>query len=133
MYQGTFASEPRTVDAVVRNLEIIGEAASRIPDAFKARYPQIPSRRVVGLRNRNIHEYFGVHIEIVWSVVSQGLPDLPTGIGGIADSGKEDITSYCTTDPERRAHGSVVPQYLVHPSSRLVRRSALHLRRRAPI
>lgn len=92
MDQQAFAGDPRTVDAVVRNLEIIGEAASRIPEEFKARYPQIPWRRVVGLRNRIIHEYFGVDIGIVWSVVSQDLPDLRSGIRAITQSGNEKIT-----------------------------------------
>ena len=81
----SFASDTRTVDAVVRNLEIIGEAATRIPEEFKAGHPEVPWRRVVGLRNRIVHEYFGVDIGIVWSVVSQDLPHLKSQIQDIAD------------------------------------------------
>ena len=85
MDQQSFASDTRTVDAVVRNLEIIGEAATRIPEEFKAGHPEVPWRRVVGLRNRIVHEYFGVDIGIVWSVVSQDLPHLKSQIQDIAD------------------------------------------------
>ena len=85
MDQQSFASDTRTVDAVVRNLEIIGEAATRIPEEFKAGHPDVPWRRVVGLRNRIVHEYFGVDIGIVWSVVSQDLPHLKSQIQDIAD------------------------------------------------
>jgi uncharacterized protein with HEPN domain len=77
--------DARTVDAVVRNLEIVVEAASRIPDEFKALHPGIPRRKVVGLRNRIVHEYFGVDLEIVWSVVSQDLPPLKTGVQQLVD------------------------------------------------
>ena len=85
MDQQSFASDTRTADAVVRNLEIIGEAATRIPEEFKAGHPEVPWRRVVGLRNRIVHEYFGVDIGIVWSVVSQDLPHLKSQIQDIAD------------------------------------------------
>lgn len=80
MDKNTFANDARTVDAVVRNLEIISEAASRIPEEFKVVHPEIPWRRVVGLRNRIVHEYFGVDLEIVWSVVSNDLPSLQSGL-----------------------------------------------------
>ena len=85
MDQQSFARDTRTVDAVVRNLEIIGEAATRIPEEFKAGHPEVPWRRVVGLRNRIVHEYFGVDIGIVWSVVSHDLPQLRSQIQDIAD------------------------------------------------
>ena len=85
MDQQSFASDNRTVDAVVRNLEIIGEAATRIPEEFKAGHPEVPWRRIVGLRNRIVHEYFGVDIGIVWSVVSHDLPQLRSKIQDIAD------------------------------------------------
>ena len=80
MDKDAFLKDARTVDAVVRNLEIIGEAASRIPDDFKGTHPEIPWRKVVGLRNRVVHEYFGVDLEIVWSVISNDLPPLKAGL-----------------------------------------------------
>jgi len=71
-----FAWDDRTVDAVVRNLEIIGEAAQQIPSEVRERYPEVPWRRVIGLRNVVVHEYFAVDVEIVWTVVRQSLPEL---------------------------------------------------------
>ena len=86
MDKDSFLKDTRTVDAVVRNLEIIGEAASRIPEDFKTIHPQIPWRRAIGLRNRVIHEYFGVDLEIVWSVVTQDLPPLRAIVQQIVDT-----------------------------------------------
>jgi uncharacterized protein with HEPN domain len=71
-----FAWDDRTVDAVVRNLEIIGEAARQIPSEVRERYPEVPWRRVIGLRNVVVHEYFAVDVEIVWTVVRRSLPEL---------------------------------------------------------
>lgn len=71
-----FAQDDRTVDAVVRNLEVIGEAARQIPSEVRERYPEVPWRRVIGLRNVVVHEYFAVDVEIVWTVVRQSLPEL---------------------------------------------------------
>ncbi len=71
-----FAQDDRTVDAVVRNLEVIGEAARQIPLEIRERYPEVPWRRVIGLRNVVVHEYFAVDVEILWTVVRQSLPDL---------------------------------------------------------
>jgi uncharacterized protein with HEPN domain len=64
------------VDAVVLNLEVIGEAARQIPSEVRERYPEVPWRRVIGLRNVVVHEYFAVDVEIVWTVVRQSLPEL---------------------------------------------------------
>jgi len=63
------------VDAVVRNLEIIGEASNKIPEDIKNRYPQIPWDKMYGLRNRISHEYFGLDYEIIWEIISKQLPD----------------------------------------------------------
>ena len=60
MENDAFAKDERTVDAVVRNLEIVGEATNRLPDDFKRQHRDIPWRKIVGLRNRIVHEYFGV-------------------------------------------------------------------------
>jgi uncharacterized protein with HEPN domain len=85
MDKDSFVKVARTADAVVRNLEIIGEAASRIPEDFRTIHPQIPWRRVVGLRNRVIHEYFGVDLAIVWSVVTDDLPPMKSAVKQIVD------------------------------------------------
>ena len=68
-----FCNDDKTVDAVIRNFEIIGEAANRIPDEIKSYNPEIPWRSLIGLRNRVIHEYFGVDLEIVWDIVINDL------------------------------------------------------------
>jgi len=55
-----FEKDTRTIDAVVRNLEILGEAASKIPESFRDQHPYIEWHKIVGLRHRIVHEYFGV-------------------------------------------------------------------------
>jgi len=72
----TFSNDQKSVDAVVRNLEIIGEAANRLPDDFKERHSNVEWHKVVGLRNRIIHEYFGIDLQIIWQIVHADLPEL---------------------------------------------------------
>ena len=62
-------------DAVVRNLEIIGEAANRLPKEFTDKHPEIEWRKVIGLRHRIVHDYFGVDLDIIWAITRQDLPD----------------------------------------------------------
>jgi uncharacterized protein with HEPN domain len=69
-------SDPKKIDAVARNFEIMGEAASRSPEEFKAKHTEIPWLRISGLRNRIIHEYFGIDYELVWNIRTSFLPDL---------------------------------------------------------
>lgn len=71
-----FAGSPMTVDAVIRNLEVIGEAAGRIPEEIRAGSPGIEWRKIIALRNVLAHEYFGVHTKIVWDVVVDKLNPL---------------------------------------------------------
>ena len=71
-----FSNDQKSVDAVVRNLEIIGEAASRLPDEFKEKYSEIEWYKVVGLRHRIVHEYFGIDLEIIWQILQKDLPEL---------------------------------------------------------
>ena len=63
-------------DAVVRNIEVIGEAARHVPEALRAAHPEIDWRRVVGLRNVVVHEYFAIDMDVVWVVVEKHLPQL---------------------------------------------------------
>jgi uncharacterized protein with HEPN domain len=70
----TFGRDRKTFNAVVRSLEIIGEAAKKIPDEVKEKYPDIPWKDITGMRDKLIHEYFGVDRKIVWEVASQELP-----------------------------------------------------------
>lgn len=68
-----FIKNSLVVDAVVRNLSIIGEASKRIPVEIKLKTPQIPWKKIIGLRNMLIHEYSGMDKEIVWDIVENKL------------------------------------------------------------
>lgn len=70
----SFLSDPKTQDAVIRNLEVIGEAAKNVAPAFRAKQAGIPWKSMAGMRDKMIHEYFGVDLEIVWTVVHKELP-----------------------------------------------------------
>jgi uncharacterized protein with HEPN domain len=72
----TWKADRKTFDAVVRNLEIIGEAAARIPDNIQDLNQQIPWYKMKALRNILVHEYFGVDEEIIWKTEQEDLPDL---------------------------------------------------------
>lgn len=65
-------------DAVARNLEIIGEAVRQMPDAFKQSHANVPWAQIAGLRNRIVHDYFGLDWEIIWHVIECELPELKT-------------------------------------------------------
>lgn len=71
-----FRASPKTVDAVYRNLEVIGEAARHIPPDIEARHPAVPWSRMRGMRDVLIHEYFGVDLETVWQTIHSNLPQL---------------------------------------------------------
>ena len=69
-----FAGDRKTVDAVVRNLEVIGEAARHVPEEVRARFPELPWSDMADTRNVLIHEYFGVDLAILWKTASVDLP-----------------------------------------------------------
>lgn len=81
--QVNFVKDPKTQDAVLRQLEIIGEATKNISQALREKNPSIPWKKMAGLRDKVIHEYFGVNIELVWNVVEHQLPELKKNIAKI--------------------------------------------------
>lgn len=76
----TFLSDEKTIDAVERNFEIIGEAVKSLTDDFKNTYPAIPFRQIAGMRDKIIHDYFGVDYEIVWKTIKSKLPEFKSNI-----------------------------------------------------
>ena len=71
-----FLKDSKTIDAVVRNFEIIGEAANRLPEEFKVNFPDIDWHRIRGFRNRIVHDYFGIDYSIVWLIKDKFLPKM---------------------------------------------------------
>ena len=71
-----FYSNRQVQDAIIRRLEIIGEAVKNIDDDFRNKYPQIPWKKIAGMRDIITHEYFGVKLERVWDVVRKDLPHI---------------------------------------------------------
>ena len=80
-----FSGDEKTQDAVVRNLEIIGGAVKNVSSALRKRHPDIPWRRLAGMRDKLIHEYFGVNLTIVWEVVDKELPKLAVQVAAILE------------------------------------------------
>jgi len=70
----TFLADTKTQDAVIRNLEIIGEAAKNLSEELRAKRPDIPWKGMSGIRDKLIHHYFGVNLDIIWQVVTNELP-----------------------------------------------------------
>jgi uncharacterized protein with HEPN domain len=75
-----FFGDEMVQDAVIRNLEIIGEAAKRIDGVYRVAHPEIPWRALAGLRDVLIHQYEGIDLERVWAIVEDDLPDLKRAI-----------------------------------------------------
>lgn len=71
-----FKEDSKTQDAVVRNLEVIGEATKLLSKEIKAQFPAIPWKMIAGTRDKLIHDYFGINIDIVWAIASQDVPNL---------------------------------------------------------
>jgi len=74
------------MDAVIRNIEIIGEAANKIPKNVQKKHSEIEWHKIISMRNRIVHEYFGVDYEILWNIISQNLDNLRIKIKNILDN-----------------------------------------------
>ena len=71
-----FKDDTKTLDAVVRNLEVIGETVKKVPDEIRSRYPDVEWKKIAGLRDILIHEYFGIDVNIIWDILKNKLPRL---------------------------------------------------------
>jgi uncharacterized protein with HEPN domain len=83
--QSKFSADSKTVDAVARNLEIIGEAVKHVPDEVRSKYPEAEWKRIAGLRDILVHEYFGIDLEIIWDIVQNKLPVLEKQIQRVVE------------------------------------------------
>ena len=84
-----FQDDSLTVDAVIRNLEIIGEAAKNVPPDIRSGYPDIPWGRMMGLRNIVSHKYFSIDLSIIWQIVTVNLPETKPLIEGMIEDTAE--------------------------------------------
>jgi len=80
-----FMEDKRTQDAVVRNIEVIGEAAKRLSSPLKKQHPAIPWKDMAGMRDKVIHHYFGINYDIVWTVANEEIPRLLPRIAGVLE------------------------------------------------
>jgi uncharacterized protein with HEPN domain len=78
-----FLADQKTIDAVVRNLEIIGEAVRWLPTDFKEQHAFVPRPQIADLRNRIVHDYFGLDLEIIWQVLETSLPEFKQQLASI--------------------------------------------------
>jgi uncharacterized protein with HEPN domain len=78
-----FLKDRKTSHAVIRSIEIIGEAAKHLPKSLKDKYPAVAWKRMAGMRDKVIHEYFGVNYEIVWKTAIKDIPALKKGLSQV--------------------------------------------------
>ncbi|MBI5203372.1 MAG: DUF86 domain-containing protein [Nitrospirae bacterium] len=92
-YAGSFSfdeliKDKMRIDAIVRNFEIIGEAAGKIPQEIKDKYPIVEWRKIADFRNVLAHEYFGIKYKIMWDIIKNKIPDLKVAIQSILEKEK---------------------------------------------
>jgi uncharacterized protein with HEPN domain len=83
MAEADFLGDDKTQFAVVRGLEIIGEAAKKIPDSARARYPQVPWREIAGMRDKLVRDYIGVNARVVWKTATEDVPRIAAHLRGL--------------------------------------------------
>ena len=88
--RSSFVASAMTYDAVLRNLELIGEAATHIPEAVRDAHPEIPWRAIVGARNRLAHSYLLIDDEIIWTMIEDAVPSLLPALRTLLETAGED-------------------------------------------
>jgi uncharacterized protein with HEPN domain len=78
----SFAQDDMRIDAVIRNLEIIGEAAKMVPESIRTRFPLVEWKKIAGLRDILAHHYFDVDLDIIWDILQNKLPELERELSG---------------------------------------------------
>ena len=86
MDETTFVADSRTYDATLRNLELIGEAATHVPSEVREATPEIPWQAIVGARNRLAHGYLGISDSIIWSMIQDAIPNLLPSLRDLLDT-----------------------------------------------
>lgn len=84
-----FYSSRLVQDAVVRNLQVMSESSQRLPEQIKSTYPEIPWRQVSGFRNILVHDYLGLDLDVIWTVVEQELPGFETVLSRVASERRD--------------------------------------------
>jgi uncharacterized protein with HEPN domain len=79
----SFSADKKTINAVIRSLEVLGEATKHIPLSFRKKHPDIPWSKMAGMRDVLIHDYMGVDLKSVWNVIRNRLPELKPLLGGL--------------------------------------------------
>ena len=90
MSQQSFVDSGLTYDATLRNLELIGEAATHVPESVRQSHPEIPWRLIVATRNRLIHAYLGIDNDTIWSIVQDDIPSLLDALNRLSDEREGD-------------------------------------------
>ena len=85
-----FSDSQQLQDAVIRRIEIIGEAVKNVPAEMRDAAPGVPWRRIAGMRDKVVHDYMGVDIEMVWTVVHRDLPELGLAVRGLLEQQRGD-------------------------------------------
>lgn len=96
-----FLHDDKTSSAVVRKLEIIGEAAKHVPAHIRRKYPDIPWKEMAGMRDRLIHGYFGVDYNLVWQTIKTRIPEIKPKLMAILEELR------ATSEPASRAEGAI--------------------------
>ena len=90
MDQDAFIADGLTYDATLRNLELIGEAATHIPSEVREAYPEIPWRAIVGARNRLAHAYLGIRDDVIWTIIQDAVPKLLPALRKLLETARKD-------------------------------------------